>query len=236
MGYRSIRVQRRGNCAQVYFNGQHYQVCDNYGLSQYHFRAGSFNEDAQGRWCFNVVVEPSAAIDRICQALPCAANRVSRSKTRTFDEGQEIFLYCHSQEREAKESAMMESFCQKFEQGLQKLADGLLRPHGEKNHDKILLRIGRLKEKSHGVSQHYTVDLIVDNESKNVTVLKWIKTLCPDTRATHPGVYCLRTNELSWDEATLWRTYTQLTDLQCVQVGIDLGCKAAVTILTDKGG
>ena len=121
---------------------------------------------------------------------------------RTFDEeGQEIFLYCHSQEREAKESAMMESFCQKFEQGLQKLADGLLRPHGEKNHDKILLRIGRLKEKSHGVSQHYTVDLIVDNESKNVTVLKWIKTLRPDTRATRPGVYCLRTNELSWDEA-----------------------------------
>ena len=98
------------------------------------------------------------------------------------------FLHCHSQGREAKESAMMESFCQKFEQGLQKLADGLQRPRGEKNHDKILLRIGRLKEKSHGVSQHYTVDLIVDDESKNVTELTWTKTLRPGTRATHPGV------------------------------------------------
>uniref|UniRef100_UPI00048A1A02 RNA-guided endonuclease InsQ/TnpB family protein n=1 Tax=Oceanospirillum maris TaxID=64977 RepID=UPI00048A1A02 len=28
-----------------------------YGLSQYKFRAGSFNEDARGRWYFNVVVD-----------------------------------------------------------------------------------------------------------------------------------------------------------------------------------
>ena len=37
-----------------------------------------------------------------------------------------------------------------------------------------------------------------------------------DASMCHPGVYCLRTNELSWDEATLWRTYTQLTDLESV--------------------
>ena len=29
-------------------------------------------------------------------------------------------------------------------------------------------------------------------------------------------MYCLRTNELNWDAATLWRTYTQLTDLEAV--------------------
>ena len=44
---------------QVYFNGQYYKVWDSYGLSKYRFRAGSFNEDAQGRWYFNVVVEVS---------------------------------------------------------------------------------------------------------------------------------------------------------------------------------
>ena len=41
---------------QVFFNGQHYKVWDSYGLSQYKFRSGSFNEDARGRWYFNVVV------------------------------------------------------------------------------------------------------------------------------------------------------------------------------------
>ena len=33
---------------------------------------------------------------------------------------------------------------------------------------------------------------------------------------THPGIYCLRTNELNWDEEKLWRTYTMLTDLESV--------------------
>ena len=38
------------------------------------------------------------------------------------------------------------------------------------------------------------------------------------TQASHPGVYCLRSNELSWDEERLWRTYTNtmLTDLEAV--------------------
>ena len=36
------------------------------------------------------------------------------------------------------------------------------------------------------------------------------------TVATHPGVYCLRSNELTWDEEKLWRTYTMLTDLESV--------------------
>lgn len=34
--------------------------------------------------------------------------------------------------------------------------------------------------------------------------------------ATHPGVYCLRSNELGWDEAKLWGTYMMLTDLESV--------------------
>ena len=34
--------------------------------------------------------------------------------------------------------------------------------------------------------------------------------------ATHPGVYCLRTNVEDWDEEALWRTYTSLTDVEAV--------------------
>jgi len=36
------------------------------------------------------------------------------------------------------------------------------------------------------------------------------------TLQTHPDVYCLRTNELTWDGAQLWRTYMMLTDLEAV--------------------
>ena len=31
-----------------------------------------------------------------------------------------------------------------------------------------------------------------------------------------PGVYCLRSSETDWDEDTLWRTYTTLTDVEAV--------------------
>ena len=34
--------------------------------------------------------------------------------------------------------------------------------------------------------------------------------------ATHPGVYCLRTNVADWDDAALWRTHTTLTDIEAV--------------------
>jgi len=34
--------------------------------------------------------------------------------------------------------------------------------------------------------------------------------------ATHPGVYCLRTNVLDWDEQKLWQTYSMLTDIKSV--------------------
>ncbi|MGE6608856.1 hypothetical protein ACQKE4_20500 [Halomonas sp. NPDC076908] len=42
---------------QVFHNGSYFKVWDSYGLSQYTFRSTSFNEDARGRWYFNVVVE-----------------------------------------------------------------------------------------------------------------------------------------------------------------------------------
>ena len=42
---------------QLYFNGQYFKVWDSYDLSQYQLGAGSFSEDARGRWYLNVTVE-----------------------------------------------------------------------------------------------------------------------------------------------------------------------------------
>jgi hypothetical protein len=85
-----------------------------------------------------------------------------------------------------------------------------------KRHAPLLERIGRLKAKSRGVSQHYTVHLETNASGKKVTALTWEKSPVAGTMATHPGVYCLRSNELTWDEERLWRTYTMLTDLESV--------------------
>jgi len=131
-------------------------------------------------------------------------------------DGKELELYCHSVGREAKEQAMVERFCKAFEAGLQKLADGLSKPRGEKNAEKLLVRIGRLKQKSRGASQHYSLTLAKDENGKKATALSWEKQLVQGTMATHAGVYCLRTNVLDWDEQKLWQTYSTLTDIESV--------------------
>jgi len=42
---------------QVFHSGHYFRVWDSYGLADYRFRSASFNEDARGRWYFNVVVD-----------------------------------------------------------------------------------------------------------------------------------------------------------------------------------
>lgn len=132
------------------------------------------------------------------------------------EDGQEVRLHCHSPGREMKESGIMARFCTRFEAGLTKLADGLTTPRGEKRPDRIQERIGRLKAASRGAGQHYTVTLEIDPAGMVVTALRWEKTPVPGTMLTDPGVYCLRSNELSWDAEQLWRTYRMLTDLEAV--------------------
>ncbi len=149
-------------------------------------------------------------------SIETAGGETLRLQKEISEDGKELRLHCHSAGREAKETAMVTRFCQDFETGLQKIADGLTKPRSEKRHAKLLERIGRLKQKSHGASQHYTVTLVTNETGKMVTALSWHKTLVPGTMATHPGVYCLRSNETSWDEERLWRTYTMLTDLESV--------------------
>jgi transposase len=132
------------------------------------------------------------------------------------DDGKEVRLYCYSEKRQEKETGMTRRFTEHFEQGLAKLAAGLEKPRGNKNRDKLLEKIGRLKEKSHGIGQHYTITTTCDESGTKAIALMWEETPVDGTQLTRPGVYCLRSNELTWDEAMLWRTYTMLTDLEAV--------------------
>ena len=54
---------------------------------------------------------------------------------------------------------MTRRFTERFETGLQKIAEGLATPRGEKRLTKLNERLGRLKEKCRGVGQHYAIDL-----------------------------------------------------------------------------
>lgn len=144
-----------------------------------------------------------------------AKQKVHIQKVASPD-GQEIRLYCHSEHRALKENGIMQRFAGRFESELQKISDGLARPRTTKNIHKIWERIGRLKEKCHGIGQHYEIDITPDENSENAVAIQWKQKPLDGTLLTHPGVYCLRTNETTWNEEKLWRTYITLTDLEAV--------------------
>ena len=64
-----------------------------------------------------------------------------------------------------------------------------------------------------------------------VSAITWSKRIKPGSAAnpwtTDPGVYCLRTTLVEQDNATLWRTYTMLTNLESVfrSLKTDLGLR-----------
>lgn len=145
-----------------------------------------------------------------------ASEKTVRIQRVLSEDGTELRLYCHSDERQDKENGITKRFMERFERGLEKISAALQTPRGEKRRDKIQQRLGRLQEKSHGIAQHYRIEITPDETGDKVVGLRWEKLPVDGTILTHPGVYCLRTNELSWDENTLWRTYTMLTDLEAV--------------------
>ena len=132
------------------------------------------------------------------------------------DDGQEVRLYCFSEERAAKERGIVERFAKRFEDALTQLSDGLSKPRTHKRLDKVWQRIGRLKAQSRGVAQHYDVELDTDETAQHATAVRFTRRPVAGTMMTHPGVYCLRSNQTDFDEATLWRTYFTLTDIEAV--------------------
>ena len=126
----------------------------------------------------------------------------------------EVELYCHSTQRENKERGIDNLFAQRFETALTKLHEGLSKKRNVKRYDKVLERIGRLREKYSRAARYYEITVEHDDASGNASAIHWKRST--STEQTYPGVYCLRTNQDTWNESTLWHTYTMLTDLEAV--------------------
>ena len=111
---------------------------------------------------------------------------------------------------------MQDHFTERFEDALQSLSNGLQKKGTTKRYNIIVERIGRLKEKYARAAQHYEITVTPDPDLDKALAIEWTRLEKPHSQATHPGVYCLRTNLSDWDEETLWHTYTMLTDLEAV--------------------
>ena len=151
-------------------------------------------------------------------------------------ENNEVLLYCHSTKREKKEQAINDRFTVRFEEAISKLESGLHKKGCLKKYDKVLEKIGRLKQQYSKAAKHYKIEVSKDEKSGNAVKILWTRQTIADTKDSLPGVYCLRTTHTDLDEAALWRTYTMLTDLEAVfrSLKSELGMRPVFHQLTKR--
>lgn len=135
---------------------------------------------------------------------------------KVINENGEIELFVHSKPREAKEEAMQKRVQDIFVESLQYLKDGLTIKKRTKNYEKIIERVGRLKEKYSAIAQYYNIKITKEKDGENAKSIEWSEKVSLDKKSSINGVYCLRSNNTTMDEKTMWKTYTTLTDLEAV--------------------
>ena len=135
---------------------------------------------------------------------------------KVINENGEIELFVHSKPREAKEEAMQKRVQNLFVESLQYLKDGLVLKQRAKKYETIIERIGRLKQKYSAIAQYYNITITKEEDGENASTIVWSEKVSLDKKSSINGVYCLRSNNTTMDEKTLWKTYTTLTDLEAV--------------------
>jgi hypothetical protein len=123
----------------------------------------------------------------------------------------ETELYCYSELKEQKEQGMRNQASERYEIELKKIQLGLSKKKTIKKYEKVLERLGRLKEKYKHIGYTYDVEVVTDDAKKNVIDIRWSYT---EGKQKPAGVYCLRSNCEDLDEQKLWDIYIMLTELE----------------------
>lgn len=126
---------------------------------------------------------------------------------------EELLLYCYSKMREQKEQSMKTAFQKRFEEELERARSSLSKPRGVKVYDKVLERMGRIKQKHNKISSHYEVKVEKDPSSDLATDITW-KLKKESCQKSFSGIYKLRAYGLDWGSEKLWKTYTMLTEVE----------------------
>jgi transposase len=122
----------------------------------------------------------------------------------------ELELYCYSVDKEKKEESIKTKFQERFEAELLNARNALHLRNGTKRYDKVVERIGRLKEKYKLVSHTYKVTIEKDTETDKAKNITWLLKQIEKTS----GIYCLRTDRKDLNEQQIWDIYTMLTDIE----------------------
>jgi transposase len=138
------------------------------------------------------------------------------------DDKSENKLFCPSPKRAAKESAMIENKMIRFEDRLKKLNKSLGSPRTKKGVEDVNIRLGRIMQTYSEVAHYYAINTIKDtveksqNEPTKIIRIEYQIKDGAGGKLVFPGVYSLRTNDMTLSNEEIWRTYIRLTRIESV--------------------
>ena len=126
------------------------------------------------------------------------ATRIRAQRVVDEDSG-EVRLYCHSTGREAKERGIAQRFSTRLEAELNYLAEGLHLPRRVKHYDKVLTRIGRLRQRYSRVARYYDIRLEKVGESE-----KFVVNYCWRQAGARAWAALRMRGRWHWEQCALW--------------------------------
>ncbi len=84
-----------------------------------------------------------------------------------------------------------------------------------KRYDKVLEKVGRLREKYPKASKVYEITVVPDGEKLKLTTkawdIVWKKKKLYDAQVWYEGCYVLRTDHVDMSDKEIWKTYVMQT-------------------------
>lgn len=113
-----------------------------------------------------------------------------------------------------KERSMNVKFKERFELELQKLAKGITLKSGIKTQEKVQQKIGRITEKYPSIAPHFTITCTPDQDKINIISIDWQANENAIKKEKEQGIYFLKTSLKDKDEATIWKIYNALREVE----------------------
>jgi len=146
------------------------------------------------------------------QLITIKQDKQNKVEVELIDQDGERILFCKSKLKTAKEQSIKQHFQDHFEQDIKQVALGLHKKNCMKNYDKVMQKIGRLKQKYSRIAAYYQID--VKKQGKNAVELTWKQIHQERAEERFSGCYFLRTSRMDLDEQQIWSIYTMLTNLE----------------------
>jgi transposase len=131
-------------------------------------------------------------------------------------------LYLRSEAKKQKEDAILTAKRTRFEAELRSLHEGLTVPGRTKKYERVLERVGRLRERYARVSSQYEIHVDRDpgkgskGPGANATAVRCVSRPSLEQADASAGAYLLRTSHLDWNLQHIVERYLQITEVESV--------------------